>query len=422
MISLPYGNKSLQTDLKGNNYTIIQPEIIRPKFNQNHIVNDALKSPLGMTLNLVSGKNKRVAIGINDQSRPIPNQILLPCLLECLGKRGFDSEQITFFIATGTHMPLKSEDYPLILDSGILSKYQIVSHDCDDDKNLSYLGFTSAFTPVYVNKQFMDSEVKIIVGNIESHHFMGFSGGVKTAAIGLTGRKTITANHSMLRHPNAVMGLYSSNPMRRDVEEIGKMIGIEYALNVVINDEKEILASFWGDPVVVMSGGIEYIRNNVQMDLNNASENFDLVIASPGGYPKDINFYQAQKAISHACLFTKPGGVIVLVAECRDGMGSKKFEHFLGSRTSFLEIIKDFEAMQFEIGPHKAYQLAKQAIKHKIILVSGIDEKIVRKMHLMPAKTLEQAYDLALETISKNSKIAVLPYATHTMPKIAEVI
>ena len=420
MISIPYGNKSIKMDIQGENYTVIRPKMIRPTTDQNQIVENALKSGFGRYLRSGSGKDKRVAIGINDQSRPIPNQILLPSLLDYLVKNGFEPEKITFFIATGTHVPLKPEEFSLILDSDILSKYHVVSHDCDEEQNLAYLGTTSVGTPVHANRQFMDSDIKILVGNIESHHFMGFSGGVKTAAIGLSGRKTITANHSMLSHPNTVMGLYSSNPMRQDVEEIGKMIGIDYAFNVVINDNKEIIAAFWGDPVEVMFKGIKYIRTNVQMDLDKAAGNFDLVIASPGGYPKDINFYQAQKAVTHACLFSKPGGVIILAAECRDGMGSKKFEQFLSSKPSFSEVIKDFEDMQFEIGPHKAYQLAKQAIKHKIILVSDIDEELVRKMHLMPAKTLRQAYDLAMDALPENPGIAVLPYATHTMPKIAE--
>ena len=271
----------------------------------------------------------------------------------------------------------------------------MVSHDCDDIQNLTYLGKTAKGTPVHVNSSFMNSDIKILVGNIESHHFMGFSGGVKTAAIGLTGRETITANHSMLSHPNTTMGLYSSNPMRMDVEEIGKMIGIDFVLNVVINDEKDIIAAYSGDPVEVMSEGIDFIRKNIQMDLNDTAGTFDLVIASPGGYPKDINFYQAQKAITHACLFSKPEGVIILAAECRDGMGSRKFEKFLTAKDTFTDVIDSFKSMPFEIGPHKAFQLAKQAITHKIILVSDIPEDQVRNIKLLPAKSLAQAVELA---------------------------
>jgi nickel-dependent lactate racemase len=226
----------------------------------------------------------------------------------------------------------------------------------------------------------------------------------------------------MLSHPNAVMGLFSSNPMRQDVEEIGKLIGIDFVLNVVINDEKEVIAAYSGNPVEVMLMGIDFIRKKVQLDLHNTAGTFDLVIASPGGYPKDINFYQAQKAITHACLFSKQGGVIILAAQCRYGMGSRKFEQFLATKGSFPEVIASFSSMPFEIGPHKAFQLAKQAVNHRIILVSDIPVDQIKKMHLLSAKTLKQAVEFAKDFLPANPKIAVLPYATHTMPKIVEVV
>lgn len=419
---IPYGNRSLKINLQGNKYTVIKPEIIRPEIAQSKIVEKSLINGLIISPTSSHVGDLIVSIGINDQSRPIPNHILLPRLLKRLNHIGLKPKNIRFFIATGTHTPLKPDEFSTILDSNILSKYQVYCHDCDNEQNMKYLGTSNAGTPVFVNRQFMDSDIKILVGNIESHHFMGFSGGVKTAAIGLSTRETITANHSILSHPNAVMGLFSTNPMRQDVEEIGKMIGIDFVLNVVINDEKEIISAFCGNPVEVMAKGIEFIRNKVQMDINNSAAAFDLVIASPGGYPKDINFYQAQKAITHACLFSKPGGVIILAAECRDGIGSERFEHFLLSNGSFPEIIRAFESMQFEIGPHKAYQLAKQAINHRIILISDIDDEVVRKMHLMPANSIEQALELSKNNLPEYPNIAVLPYATHTMPKISEIL
>jgi len=420
MLPIPYGDRFLDLDSKGLDFIIIKPEMIRPIEDQALIVENALLKSLISKNTAANLVNKSVAIGINDQSRPLPNHILLPVLLDHLKKIGFKDENITFFIATGTHSPLKNEEFSLVLSNEILNKYKVVCHDCDKEQNLTFLGKTATGTPVHVNRSFMNSDIKILVGNIESHHFMGFSGGVKTAAIGLTGRVTITANHSMLSHPNTTMGLFSSNPMRMDVEEIGKMIDIDFVLNIVINDNKEIIAAYSGDPQEVMAKGVDFIRNNIQMDLHDSAGTFDLVIASPGGYPKDINFYQAQKAITHACLFSKPGGVVILVAECRDGMGSRKFEQFLSSMGSFSEVIETFTSMPFEIGPHKAFQLAKQAITHKIILVSEIPEDHVKKIKLLPAKSLSHALELAGVFLPTNPKAAVLPYATHTMPKIIE--
>jgi len=420
MICLPYGDRSLELNLDGLEFSIFQPKIIEPNEDQARIVEKALCDFLEIKKLLHNLEDKSIGIGINDQTRPLPNHILLPVLIEFLIKLGSKKENITFYIATGTHTPLKGSEFSLVLNGDILSAYKVVTHDCDDVNNLVYLGQTAKGTPVRVNSSFMNSDVKILVGNIESHHFMGFSGGVKTAAIGLTGRDTITANHSMLSHPNTTMGLYSSNPMRMDVEEIGKMIGIDFVLNIVINDDKEIIAAYSGDPAGVMAKGIDFVRKNIQMDFNDAAGSFDLVIASPGGYPKDINFYQAQKAITHACLFAKPKGVIILAAECRDGMGSRKFEQFLESKASFSDVIESFKSIPFEIGPHKAFQLAKQAIAHKIVFLSNFPEDQVYKIKLSPAKTLDHAIELARPFLPVNPRIAVLPYATHTMPKITE--
>ncbi len=421
MIFLPYGDRFLKFDETGLNASVFQPGIIRPNEDQAKLVKNALlKWSAASKIKQEITSITTVAIGINDQSRPLPNQILLPVLLDFLQDLKIKNENITFFIATGTHIPLNEKEFESILDSKIQATYKVLCHDCDNEANLKFLGTTRKGTPVYVNRLFMESDFKILVGNIEPHHFMGFSGGVKTAAIGLTGRETITANHSMLTQPNTTMGLYSSNPMRMDIEDIGELIAIDLVLNVVLNDNKEIITSFAGDPKAVMLKGIKFIRENIQMDLSDKAGSFDLVIASPGGYPKDINFYQAQKAITHACLFSKPKGVIILTAECRDGMGSRKFEQFITLKDSFSDVIETFSSQPFEIGPHKAFQLAKQALTHEIILISDISDELVKNIKLQSAKSLDHAIGLASPYLPPNPRIAVLPFATHTMPKISE--
>ncbi len=419
MVSLPYGSRSIEFDSSGLDYRVIQSKSSKPTVKQVLMVENAFHHAI-KHFEEGSLTNLEIAIGINDQSRPIPNQILLPCLLRYLHHRGAQSNMITFYIASGTHVPLNQAEYSKILSPDILSTYKVISHDCDDINELVFLGNTSYGTPVHANRRFMDADIRILVGSIEPHHFMGFSGGVKTAAIGLTGRETITANHALLSHPNSVMGLYTTNLMRQDVEEIGKMMEIHAALNVILNDHQEIIAAFWDNPTDVMEKGIKFIRRNLQLDDKGLTGAFDLVIASPGGYPKDINFYQAQKAITHACLFAKPNGVIILAAECRNGLGSEKFENFIDANGSVDLIISAFESMKFEIGPHKAYMLAKQLKKHPIYLVSDIEESLTRKMHLIPAKTVGQAYELSKMNLPENARIAILPYATHAMPEIKE--
>jgi len=419
-MKIPYGSSKLEFALSGGKISEFLPGITQSTLtDEKLIVRNALHQNFGSNNSNITPETT-IGIGINDQSRPIPHHILLPELIDFLLQLGVRKENITFYIATGTHKPVTEDLFSLIVDEKIIQNYKIVSHDCDNHQNLLKIGTTTRNTPVFINKDYYESDLKIVVGNIESHHFMGFSGGFKTAAIGLTSRETITGNHNLLPDPNTKMGLFSSNPMRREVEEIGRMIGVDLALNVVIGTDKNILACFWGPPEEVILKGIRYIRDHIQLDLGEVLHQFDLVIASAGGYPKDINFYQSQKALTHACLFAKPGGKIILAAECRDGFGSEKFESFISSRSTPEEVISEFESNDFEIGPHKAYQLAKQVMEHEVYLISSMKTDDVTRLKLKHRVDIQSAINEVISESPRDVRVAVLPYATHTMPRIRE--
>jgi nickel-dependent lactate racemase len=301
---------------------------------------------------------------------------------------------------------------PLEIQAG----WRILSHDCDDQANLVYLGKTSRGTPVWINRIFMEADIRIVVGDIEPHHFMGFSGGAKGAGIGLAGRETINANHAMLIDPCADIGIYLENPMRMDLEEIGDLIDIHLVVNAVLNHKKEIVEVFAGRPREVMLAGIPV---SLQVCATRISEPYEIVVASAGGYPKDINLYQSQKAISHAALFARKGGTIIVAAECREGSGSEGFEAFMRGMRSFTEVEEKFKAMGFQIGPHKAYQLARQAAHYSIYLYSSIPPKKVRAYLLNPVTDISETVSQCLKDAPENPRIAILPYATTTLPRLA---
>jgi len=414
-IKIPYGNDFLLLKInKGNSVDHILPN------DKGYITNKSQKMLIENTLNMYIGrgednlfKNRHsVAIAVNDQTRPIPNTIILPPILKKIESNGMKTENITFFIATGTHKGLSKSEMQKILPHKIYDRYRIKVHDCDEKRNLVFLGNSTSGTPIYINKDFYFHETKIVVGHIEPHHFMGFSGGVKSAAIGLGGRKTIEKNHSLIIDPKAKMGIFHENPMRKDVEEIGKIIGVDAALNVVLNSKKQIVNAFFGAPYQVMVNGIDISAENCQVEYNGK---YDLVITSPGGYPKDINFYQSQKAITHACSFLKKNGVVILIAECRDGTGSGSFENFLLEKHTWREVINEFENQQFKIGPHKAYLLAQQLKDHPIILISEMKPELVRNLLLTPAKSLSDALMKSITYLPAKPRIAILPYATHVL-------
>jgi nickel-dependent lactate racemase len=283
---------------------------------------------------------------------------------------------------------------------------------------LFYCGETARGTPVWVNRLYQEADVKILVGNIEPHHFAGFSGGYKTSAIGLTGRQTINTNHAMLVEPGSKIAEVARNPLRLDIEDIGGLIGGEvFALNVVLNGEKKIVQAVFGHPTAVLNAGVALSRKICQIP---ATGKYDLVIASVGGAPKDINFYQSQKALTHASLFTRDGGVIILAAACPEGSGSAAYEEFMRGISSTDEVFEKFRTTGFRVGPHKAFQVARDAARVKIILLSTIPARTVSDLLMTPAATLPEALQTAFAHLSpalpQDLRIAVLPRATNTIP------
>jgi nickel-dependent lactate racemase len=328
---------------------------------------------------------------------------------------GIPDKAVRFFVATGTHQPMAPADFPRILPADIIENYAVVSHNCDDLENLVELGTTQYGTKVLVNRLYHQSDLRIVVGNIEPHHFAGFSGGVKSAAIGVTGRETINHNHIMLADVHAVIGEYDQNPLRQDIEQVGKMIGIHFAVNAVLNGSKQIVKAYAGDPVAVMQVGIPEVRKICQTYVKHR---YDVVVASVGGYPKDLNFYQSQKALTHAALLTKDGGTIILVAACPEGSGSQPYEAFMQDIHAFPEVFEKFKREGFRVGPHKAFQVAREGVRIQIVLVSDMDAGLVSRLLLTPANDLKEAFAKVQGGISPATQIAVMPRATNTIPII----
>ncbi len=370
----------------------------------NHPINDLRLPPLTA--------DTRVAIGINDKTRPVPYPYLLPPLLSFLTDNNVKCENIVFICATGTHLPMTSEEMASILPAEIVHNYRIISHNCDDHDQLVFLGTTKYGTNVEINRTFHEADVKIVVGNIEPHHFMGFSGGNKTAAIGLVGRETINHNHSFLVSEMASTGVYDNNPCRMDVEEIGDYIGVDLALNAILNHKKGIVHCLFGHPRSVIREGIPLSRAICQQEVHGR---YDFVIASAGGYPKDINLYQAQKAITNASMITKPGGTILLIAECKEGVGSNLFLDFMSGITSPDQALEKFSKIPFQICPHKAFKLAKQAKNFRIHLVSSMQDDLVKQLFLNPIQ-IKDLPGFIMDISHQSPTTAVMTNAVATIP------
>ena len=409
---IPFGKRLLEFSLPGAQVDVILPNNHPPASDELATTREALELMFSRDVVGKFSKCRSAALAINDKTRPVPYDIILPTLIDKLNRIGIEDRKITLFIATGTHTPAREIEIKSIVPPSVRNRVRIVSHDCDDQENLRFLGVTSRQTSVYINQKFLNTDLRIVTGNIELHHFMGFSGGAKTGSIGLAGRSTINQNHAMLLDPNAKMGIYERNPMRQDVEEIGDMMQIQIAVNTILTSDKKIITVVAGSPRSVMKAGIPLSR---QISQTRISHKYDMVIASAGGHPKDINLYQAQKAITHAVEFAQPGAPILLAAECPDGSGSRSFEDFMVSSKNLEDVVNKFHQQGFQVGPHKALQLAIQCQRNPIYLLSNLDENLARSFFLTPVKSIDQGLKRALETLPTAPRIVVLPHATGTI-------
>jgi nickel-dependent lactate racemase len=415
--NLPYGCQHLSVSLPDE----WQVELLMPQRSPTLPdplagVDQALDRPLGgQRLSDWAGV-RSAAIAISDKTRPVPHQILLPPLLQRLEGLGLRPEAIRLLIATGAHPPMEREEFRQILPPDIIERYPVASHSAQDRDHLTYLGTSGRGTPIWINRAFIQADLRVVVGNIEPHQFVGFSGGVKSAAIGLAGIESISHNHAMMRDNRARLARFEDNPTRQDMEEIGRRIGVHFALNAIVNESKQVVAVLAGEPGQVMRAGMPLVRD---LYGKRVSAPFDLVLASPGGHPKDINLYQAQKALAHAALVTKEGGAIILAAACPEGTGSRSFQAWMEATPSYQAVFERFEREGFRIGPHKAYLIARDAARLRVVLVSAMAPDLVRRLLLRPAQSLDEALSLVQADRSRPQRVAVMPWANATIPILA---
>lgn len=416
-VQLPYGRQALHATLPALwQVDQLAPAAATPVSDPLAAVTAALRQPLGFTWE-AAATARSVAIAINDKTRPVPHQYLLPPLLERLHALGLPPEAITFLIATGTHAPMAPAEFAAILPPEILRTYRVLSHDADDRAALVFLGTSARGTPLWINRHFVEAELRIVVGNLEPHQFAGYSGGVKTAVIGLGGRETINANHALQFEPGAQPARYDDNPVRQDIEELGRKVGVHLALNAILEGHKQIVAVIAGDPVAVMRAGIPLAARLYVVPVGAP---YDLVIASPGGHPKDLNLYQAQKALAHAALAVREGGALILVAACPEGTGSASYERWMleEAPASYAEVAAKFWRDGFRVGPHKALLVARDAARARTVLVSELAPDLVRRLLLTPAADLAEALALVAPGLPPAPRVAVMPAANATVPQL----
>jgi nickel-dependent lactate racemase len=286
--------------------------------------------------------------------------------------------------------------------------------DSDPEKVVP-VGTTRRGTPVEVFEPVVKADLRIALGNVEPHYFAGYSGGLKALVPGVCSSNTIRSNHAMMTEPQARTGVLVGNPLREDLEEAAAMVGLDFILNVILDSAKRIAVAAAGDPTEAhrwLCSAADYLsRVPVEQPA-------DIVLVSAGGYPKDINMYQAQKALDNAAEAVRPGGVIVWAAECSEGLGNRTFEEWIVGATpeQILRRIQD----HFVLGGHKAAAIARVLQQATIMLVSALPADLVERCGMRPFASLEAAVKAALQEVGPAPRICVMPEGASVIPAVNE--
>ena len=256
---------------------------------------------------------------------------------------------------------------------------------------------------------------RICLGNIEYHYFAGYSGGAKAIMPGVSTRAAIQANHSRMVLPQCCAGALETNPLRLDIEEAGAMVGIDFIVNVVLSEHKEILKAVAGDAVAAHRAGCTFLDTLYRKEIPARA---DIVLVSQGGAPKDLNLYQTQKALDNAKHAVKDGGVIILIGSCKEGLGEKTFEEWMTSAPTPHSLIERI-GREFRLGGHKAAAIAMVLERCEIDLVSDLDDDFVRSIFLVPQPSAQAALDHALEKCGRDATVLAMPFGGSTLPTVA---
>lgn len=370
----------------------------------------ALDNPIGAPrLSEIVKPGEKIIIATSDITRPMPTWVALPPVLEELYSAGVDPADITLIFARGSHRSHTEDEMRHLAGDEAFAKIRCMDSDPGD---VVRLGETSKGTPVDIMKIVAQADRRICLGNIEYHYFAGYSGGAKAIMPGCSTPAAIQVNHSMMVNPKAHAGNIKDNPLRADLEEAADMCGIDFILNVVLDEHKNIIYAVAGDATLAHRTGCKFLDSLYHVEI---PEKADIVITSQGGAPKDANLYQTQKALDNAKHAVKDGGTIILVGACNEGMGSAVFEEWMNEAKEPEDLIKRIKE-NFKLGGHKAAAIAMIMEYADIKLVSQMDPDYVRSIFMEPCESLDEAVKDAFAKYGDEAKVIIMPYGGSTLP------
>jgi len=377
----------------------------------------ALAQPIGAApLRNTFGAGERVAILVNDITRLVHSDVFLPVLVDELNACGIPDRDIFVVFALGLHRTQSAEERCHIVGEEIARRIALYDHDCRTRENLVLLGRSSRGNEVWINRRVYEADRVVLTGEIIYHQIAGYSGGRKSLVPGVAGADTINFNHRLILDPNCRPGLLDGNPAHEDLLEACRLFEPDFLLNVVPSPSGEWVRVVAGHYDLAHRAGCETVDQLCRAPI---SEAYDMVLASAGGFPLDIDLRQAHKGMENAARALRPGGVLIYFAECVEGTGSRLIDEWAQKYSNAQEMERELRS-HFVVGAHKAYWLARLGDRVKVLLVSNLPENLVCKCHLHPVSDPNNALADELGRLRAGARIAYIPYAGITLPQPAD--
>lgn len=375
----------------------------------------ALKDAIG-SFNKLFNPGDEVCVLVSDISRVPVTRTYLPFLLDELNRWGIPDKDIFIVFTVGTHRKHTSEEHQKIVGHEVYNRVRCFDHEARDKSQHIYIGTTSRGTRVSVFRKVMEADKIITTGTIGFHYFAGYNGGRKNILPGISSYETVVANHrlTMFGEGRAAAGVYKGNPVNEDMIEAAKMVNPTLMINVVLDKDRNIIKFFTGDIIKAHKKGVEFVDKIYRPKIKKLA---DLVIAGSGGYPLDLNFVQAHKAIHNATYALKEGGVMIAVGACSEGYGSEAMGKYLAMRS--VEKIERSLARDYEIQGQTARAMLKKARLYRIIFITKLPPEDVISMGMIPVKNMDEALELALRWVPEDFGTYIIPNSMMVLPKMS---
>lgn len=421
---MKYGDEKFTISVEDKNLVqIIESNPFNLGKTEDEIILDSLANPIGSSpLKDIVNSGEKICIVISDVTRAWQKPYkFLHFIVSELNDAGIPDKDIIFLCAAGTHRKQTIEEHQTLLGSELSKRFKVIDHNCLDKDNLVYLGDTSYGTSVWINKLAMECDHIIITGAIIYHLLAGWSGGKKSLLPGIAGYETIMANHALSlgdnigdgSNPLVKSGYIENNPIHKDMLEAAEMIKPSFMFNVIMGADGNIAAAVSGDYIKAHEKGRDLVN---KIDGVKIKEKADLVIASAGGYPKDINLYQSSKTMINMNEAAKNGASLILISQCREGLGGDSdikdiilnYDNILDRERSLRE--------RYSISKFIGYYICEMAEKYDFIIVSDIDQSLLKNANIKVVSTVDEALDVVYKKRGKNLRTILMPKGANTLP------